>query len=98
MTRALKLIMYKERLEQLVLFNLEGRKLRAGGLSCCFLLPDGRKIGKMESASSERCTVKGHDEKIATCKGGYSTWIKENSFTFRGIQCWNKTPETVGTV
>lgn len=97
MVRALKLIIYKERLGQLALFNLERRKLRAG-LSCCFLLPDGRKTEKMESDPSERCTVKGQDETIATCNGGCSSWTKENSFTFRGVQCWNKSPERVVTV
>lgn len=57
MVRALKLIMYKERLGQLASFNQERRKLRAGRSRCCFLLPDGRKIGKMEPAPPETCTV-----------------------------------------
>lgn len=98
MVRALKLIMYKERLGQLAAFNQERKKLRAGRSHCCFLPPDGRKIGKMEPALSETCTVKGQDETIATCSGAYSSWTKENSFTFRGVQCWNKTPERAGTV
>lgn len=98
MVRALKLIMYKERLGQLTLFSLERRNLWAGGEVVCFLPPDGRKIGKIEPAPSERCTVKKQDEEIAACNGCYSSWTEENSFTFRGVQCRNKTPERGGTV
>lgn len=58
-----------------------------------FLLPDGRKMGEIETALSERCTTKGQAETITTCVGGYSSWTEENCFTFRGAQCWNKTPE-----
>lgn len=54
-----KLIMYKGSLGQLDLFSLERRKPRAGRSSCCFLLTDKRKIGKMQSAPSERWTAKG---------------------------------------
>lgn len=86
MVRALKLIKYKERPGQLTLFSWDRRKLKAGASSCCFLLLDRRKTGKMKPVSSERCTMKGQHETIATGNRNYFIWKKENGFAFRGVQ------------
>lgn len=88
--------MRKERLGWLALFNQERTMGRGSG---SFLFTDWwKEVGEKETSPSGRCTVKGQAEAIVTCVGGYSSWTEENCFNFRGVQCWNKTPERVGIV